>query len=151
MKTTFCVCTISLFLALILGFRTTGQGQTPNESLLITHLVKEASQPGAHTDDDVYLLVKIGKVEYMAELKTTKVVSQRKAEVTGGGICGNYAEVSLNLLNGDKQETAQGAGQILKLGKGKWKMIALSEGDYACKKLKGIPQAVIACLKVECN
>ena len=150
MNTTFCVCIASLFLTLLPGFRTV-QAQTPNESLLITKLVNEASQPGAHTDDDVYLLIKIGKVEYITELKTAKVVSQRKAEVIGGGICDNYVEVSLNLLNGNKQETAQGAGQILKLSKGKWKMIALSEGDYSCEKLKGIPKSVIACLKVECN
>ncbi|RAI73402.1 hypothetical protein HMF3257_01280 [Spirosoma telluris] len=140
----------SLLILLTLSFQT-AQTQTPNESLLIAHLVQEASQSDSHSEGDAFLLVKIGKVDYTAELQSGKVVSQQEATVVGGGICGNYAEVSLNLLNKDRQETAQGASQILKFSKGKWKRIALSEGDYACEKLKGIPQAVIACLKVECN
>ena len=131
------------------GHHTT-QAQTPKETSLIAHLVKEASQPGAHSEGDVYLLVKVGKIEYVSELASGTVVSQRNADVVGGGICGDYAEVSLNLLDKNKQETSQGAGQVLKSSKGKWKMIALSEGDYSCDKLKGISKAVLACLKVEC-
>jgi hypothetical protein len=120
------------------------------EASLIAHLVKEANQPDSHSKGDVYLLVRIGKIEYIAELKSGKVVSRRKAEVAGGGVCGDYAEVSLNLLNGSKKETAQGSGQVLKLSGGKWIMIALSEGDYSCDSLKGISQSVMKCLKVEC-
>lgn len=120
------------------------------EVALIAHLVKEANQPGSHSKGDVYLLVKIGKTEYIAELNSGKVVSQRKAEFAGGGICGDYAEVSINLLDKNKKETAQGAGQVLKLSGGKWKMIARSEGDYACDKLKRISKSVMKCLKVEC-
>ena len=140
---------LSLLLAWMTGHYTT-QAQTPKETSLIAHLVKEASQPGAHSEGDVYLLVKVGKIEYVSELASGTVVSQRNADVVGEGICGDYAEVSLNLLDKNKQETSQGAGQVLKSSKGKWKMIALSEGDYSCDKLKGISKAVLACLKVEC-
>jgi hypothetical protein len=125
--------------------------QTPKESSLITHLVREVNQPDAHSVGDVYLLVKIGVTEYIAELESGKVVSNTKAEVAGGGFCGDYVEVSLNLLTENKQESSQGAGQVLKSVNGKWKRIALSEGDYTCEKLKGIPRSVIACLKIECN
>ncbi|MVM33485.1 hypothetical protein GO755_25840 [Spirosoma sp. HMF4905] len=150
MKISPLVVTASLLFTLALVVHT-AQAQTPKESLLITHLVKGANQPGAHSEGDVFLMVKIGKIEYIAELESGKVVSQHNADVVGGGLCGNYAEVSVNLLNKAQQETAQGAGQVLKFSNGKWKMIALSEGDYACDKLKGISQAVITCLKVECN
>lgn len=121
------------------------------ENSLIAHLVKEANRTDSHSEGDKYLLVKIGKTEYIAELESGKIVSQRNAETAGGGICGDYAEVSLNLLNESKQETSQGAGQVLKSSKGKWKMIALSERDYSCAKLKGISASVMKCLKVECN
>ncbi|GAB4006825.1 hypothetical protein GCM10028808_09460 [Spirosoma migulaei] len=127
------------------------QAQTTKETSLIAQLVKEANQTGAHSEGDVYLLVKIRETKYMAELKSGKVVDQRKADSSGGGICGDYAEVSINLLDKNKQETSQGAGQVLKWRNGKWIMIALSEGDYACEKLKGIPPSVLTCLKVECN
>lgn len=120
------------------------------EASLISHLAKEANQPDYHSKGDVYLFVKIGKTEYIAELKSGKVVSQRNAEFAGGGFCGDYAEVSINLLNKTKKETAQGAGQVLKFSGGKWKMIALSEGDYSCSSLRGISQSVMRCLKVEC-
>lgn len=150
MNVDFLALTISLFFAWMPGYHAV-QTQTPKESSLIAHLVKEANQPDAHSANDVFLLVKIGKTEYIAELKSGHVISHRDALVIGGGICNNYAEVSLNLLDKNKQETTQGAGQVLKSKNGKWKMIALSEGDYACEKLKGISQAVITCLKVECN
>ena len=150
MNLTFLAVISNLLLALTLGYYPT-HAQTLKESSLIAHLVKGANQPGAQSEGDVYLLVKIGKTEYIAELASGKVISQRNAEVVGSGICGDYAEVSINLLDNNKQETAQGAGQVLKWRNGKWKMIALSEGDYACEKLKGIPQSVIACLKIECN
>jgi hypothetical protein len=120
------------------------------EASLISHLVKQANQPDSHSKGDVYFLVKIGKTEYIAELKSGKVVSQRNAEFAGGGICGDYAEVSTNLLDKSKKETAQGAGQVLKLSGGKWKMIALAETDYSCNSLRGISQSVMKCLKVEC-
>jgi hypothetical protein len=141
---------LSLLFIVMLGFHRL-QAQPPNESSLIAHLAKEANQPGAHSEGDVFLLVKIGTIDYIAELESGKVVSQRKADVAGGGICDTYAEVSINLLDKNKRQTAQGAGQILKLSRGKWKMIALSEGDYSCEKLKGIPKTVRTCLKVECN
>jgi hypothetical protein len=121
------------------------------EHSLITHLVKGASQPGAHSDGDVYLMVKIGKTAYVVGLLSGKVISQSMTDVAGGGICGDYAEVTLRLLDKDKNETAQGASQILKINMGKWKRIALSEGDYSCDKLKNIPRPVIKCLQVECN
>ena len=62
-----------------------------------------------------------------------------------------FVEVSLNLLNKNKEETAQGAGQILKLSGGKWKRVTLSEGDYQCADVKKIPKLVLKALKVECN
>jgi len=150
MKFNFLAVISSLLLALTLNVHAV-QAQTPKEASLIVHLTTEANQPDAHSDGDIYLLVKIGETEYIVELKSSKVIRQRKAEVVGGGICGDYAEVSINLLDKNKQETAQGAGQVLKSSKGKWKMVALSEGDYSCEKLKGIPQFVLTCLKVECN
>lgn len=122
----------------------------PKEASLISHLVKEARQPGSHAKGDVYLLIRIGKIEYIAELKSGRVVSQRKAKFPARAICGDYAEVGTNLMNKNKKETAQGAGQILKISNGKWKMIALAEGDYSCDSLKGISQSVMNCLNVEC-
>lgn len=118
---------------------------------LIAHLVKEANQPDSHSKDDIYLLVTIGKTAYTAELKSGKVVSQMKAANASGGFYDSYAEVSINLLNKSKQETVQGAAQLLKLIAGKWKKIALSEGDYQCGDLKGISKTVLKNLKVECN
>lgn len=147
MKFHFLAVLSSLLFALTLNVH----AQTPKEASLIVHLTTEANQPDAHSEGDVYLLVKIGKTEYVADLKSIKVISQRKAEVAGGGICGDYAEVRVNLLDKNKQESSQGAGQVLKASKGKWRMVALSEGDYSCEKLKGIPQSILTCLKVECN
>lgn len=121
------------------------------DAALITHLVKEANQPDAHSKGDVYLLVTIAKTEYTAELKTGKVVSQKTSENPSGGFFDVYAEVSLNLLDKNKQETSQGSGQILKSSGGKWKRVALSEGDYQCGDVKGIPKSVLKKLNVECN
>ena len=118
---------------------------------LIAHLIAEANHPDAHTKDDVYLLITIGKIAYTAELKSGKIMSQRAAEYASSGFYGAYAEVSLNLLNKDQQSTSQGASQILKLSAGKWKRLALSEGDYQCDNLKGIPKFVLQALKVGCN
>ncbi|MEO6284356.1 MAG: hypothetical protein ABIN80_04210 [Dyadobacter sp.] len=121
------------------------------ESALITHLVKEANQPGAYSEGDVYLLVTVGKTAYIAELRSTNLVSTSDAKVPSGGFCRDYAEVNVKLLDLNRKETSQGAAQVLRWQKNKWKMIALSEGDYACDKLKGIPQEVRKCLNVECN
>ncbi|RRB01124.1 hypothetical protein [Larkinella rosea] len=150
MKTRLLVVGTLVFDALFLAFRPV-RAQTPKESTLIAHLVSEARQPDAHSKGDVFLQIKIGKVAYMAELESGKVIDQQPVEVSSGGFCGAYAEVSLNLLDKKKQETAQGAGQILKVSHGKWKRVALSEGDYLCEKLKEIPKSVINCLKVACN
>lgn len=121
------------------------------DASLIAHLVKEANQPGAHSAGDVYLSVTIGTTQYTAELKSGKVVSQTKAKNASGGIYGEYAEVSLNLLDKSRQETAQGAGQLLRSSGGKWKRIALSEGDYQCADLKSVSKSALKNLKVECN
>ena len=121
------------------------------ETSLIMHLVKEANQPGYHTADDKYLRVTIGNTDYIAELKSGNVIEQNRAGNRSGGFSGAYAEVSLNLLNKNKQETAQGASQILKLTESSWKRIALSEGDYQCADVKSIPKAALKALKVECN
>ena len=129
----------------------TANAQTAKESSLIAHLVKEANQPDSHSAGDVYLSVTIGKTKYVAELKSGKVVNQSKAQYAGGGFSGVFVEVSLNLLNKNKEETAQGAGQILKLSGGKWKRVALSEGDYQCADVKTVPKSVLKALKVECN
>jgi hypothetical protein len=121
------------------------------EASLIAHLVKEANEPDSHSKNDVYLLATIGKTEYTAELKSGKIVSQRKAANASGGIYGEYAEVTIDLLDKSKQQTAQGAGQVLKVSRGQWKRIAMSEGDYQCNDLKGISKSVLKNLKVECN
>ena len=145
------------FLAIIAGLVFTmtlfqmANAQTAKESSLIAHLVKEANQPDSHSAGDVYLSVTIGKTKYVAELKSGKVVSQSKAQYASGGFSGVFVEVSLNLLNKNKEETAQGAGQILKLSGGKWKRVALSEGDYQCADVKTVPKSVLKALKVECN
>ena len=127
------------------------QAQTAKESSLIAYLVKEANQPDYHSAGDVYLTVTIGKTAYIAELKSGKVVSQKKAANPSGGFSGVYAEVQVNLMNKSKEETAQGAGQILKLTGSKWKRIALNESDYQCSDVKSVPKATLKALKVECN
>lgn len=127
------------------------EAQTAKESSLIAYLVKEANQPDHHSAGDKYLRATIGDTEYLADLKSGKVVSQKKTENASGGFSGAYAEVQVNLLNAKKEETAQGAGQILKLTGGKWKRIALNETDYQCADVKSIPKAVLKALKVECN
>ena len=121
------------------------------ETSLIIHLVKEANLPEAHSTGDVYLLVTIGKTSYIAELKSGKVIDQKNAVNSSGGFSGAYVEVSVNLLDKNKQETSQGAGQILKLNGNSWKKIALSEGDYQCRDVKSISKSVLKALKVECN
>lgn len=150
MKTRFLAVCSLLFFTVLPVFHP-ALAQSSKESALIAHLVREARQPDSHSEGDVFLRVKIGKIAYTAELESGQVIDQRLAEVTSGGFCGAYAEVNLNLLDKNRQETAQGAGQILMLSKGKWKRIALSEGDYVCEKLRKIPQSVITCLKVECH
>lgn len=146
---------MSAVLTLALVFQTAEARSTGNvpakEASLIAHLAKEANQPDYHSAGDVYLSVTIGKTAYIAELKSGRVISQSKAENASGGFSGAYAEVSLNLLDKNKQETSQGAGQILKLTGNKWKRVALSEGDYQCKDVKSIPKATLKALKVECN
>ena len=137
------IFTLSLFQA--------AKAQTAKESSLIAHLVKEANQPDYHTADDKYLRVTIGNTDYVAELKSGKVVEQSRAANKSGGFSGAYAEVQINLLNAERKETAQGAGQILKLTGDKWRKIALNEGDYQCADVKSVPKAVLKALKVECN
>lgn len=120
------------------------------ETSLIAHLVKEVNRPSFHSKGDEYLLVRIGKTEFIAVLKTGKIISRRNSRFPGGGICGDYAEVDTNLLDKNKKETAQGGSQILKLSGGKWKRVALAEGNYSCEDLKGVSTSVLKCLKVEC-
>jgi hypothetical protein len=154
MKLNFLIIIAIFAFFLALTFQTAEVQSTKNistkEASLIAHIAKETNQPGSHSEGDLYLLIKIGKTEYIVEFKSDKVVSQRNAEIAGGGICGYYAEVSVNLLSKSRKETAQGAGQMLKSSGGKWKMIALSEGDYSCDKLKGISKSVMRCLKAGC-
>ena len=121
------------------------------EASLIAHLVKEASQPDSLGEDDVYLVVTIGKTEYTAELGSGRVISQSKTENPSGGFAGAYAEVTLSLLHKDKQQGTQTTGQILKLTGNKWKRVALNEGDYQCEDLKKIPKNIRKALKVECD
>ncbi|MBD2699722.1 hypothetical protein IC229_03675 [Spirosoma sp. BT702] len=139
----------SLFTTLLIFH--TAKAQSAKEVSLIAHLAQEARQPDAHVAGDTYLMVRIGQIEYVAELESGKSIGQQKTEVTGGGICGDYAEVSINLLDKNKQQTTQGSGQVLKYSSGKWTMVALSEGDYSCEKIKRLPKAVIRCLQIECN
>ena len=127
------------------------KAQTAKENSLIAHLAKEANQPGSHSKGDVYLSVTIGKTAYIAELKSGKIVSQKKVENPSGGFSGAYAEVQINLMNKSKEETAQGAGQLLKLTGGKWKRVARNEPLYQCADVKSVPKTVLKALKVECN
>lgn len=129
----------------------TANAQSAKENSLVAYLVKEANQPNYHSAGDKYLRVTIGKTDYVAELKSGKVVSQKKAENSSGGFSGAYAEVQIYLLNAKKEETSQGVGQILKLTGNKWKRIALNETDYQCADVKSIPKAILKALKVECN
>lgn len=144
------ILTIIAGLIFTLAVFQAAKAQTAKESSLIAHLVKEANQPDYHSASNVYLMVAIGKTEYIAELKSGKVVSQKKVENPSGGFSGAYAEVLVNLMNKNKEETGQGAGQLLKLTGGKWKRIARNETDYQCADVKSVPKAVLKALKVEC-
>jgi hypothetical protein len=139
-----------LMFAFQMGYAQSVKKIPPREASLINHLVKEANQPNYHSKGDAYLLVRIGKTEYIAELKSGKVVTQRNARFTGGGVCGDYAEVGISLLNKNKKETTQGAGQVLKRSGAGWVRIALAESDYSCEDLRGISQSIMKCLKIEC-
>ncbi len=121
------------------------------EAALIAHLIREANHTGANSKRDAYLLVTIGKTAYTAALASGKVVSQMNTDAASGGFFGIYVEVSINLLDKNKNETAQGSGQILKFSGGKWKRVALSEGDYQCTDVRSIPKSTLKALKVECN
>ena len=123
----------------------------PKVASLIAHLVKEANEPDSHSSGDVYLFVELGSTGYIAELNSGKVVRQRKAEADGAVMCGIYAKVSVNLMDSQMKETAQGGGQVLKQIAGKWQKVASSEGDYSCDSLKRIPKAARQCLKLECE
>lgn len=149
MKTKTLTIIAGLIFTLIL-FQT-ANAQTAKEASLIKYLVKEANQPDYHSADDKYLRVTIGNTDYIAELTSGKVVEQNRAANRSGGFSGAYAEVQVNLLNANKEETAQGAGQLLKLTGGKWKRIALNETDYQCADVKSVPKTVLKALKVECN
>ena len=149
MKTKILTIIAGLIFTLMLVQAT--QAQRARETSLIAYLVKEVNQPDHHSADDKYLRVTVGNTDYVAELKSGKVVKQNRAENPSGGFSGVYAEVSLNFLDKNKKETAQGAGQILKLTGAKWKRVALSEGDYQCRDVKSIPKATLNALKVECN
>lgn len=155
MKFNFLTIIAGLVFTLTLSFQTAeaqaAKKISTKEASLIAHLVKEANQPDSHSAQDVYLLVTIGKTDYIAELKSGKVLSQKSAKNTSGGFSGAYAEVSLILLDKSKRETSQGAGQILKITGNNWKRIALSEGDYQCAAVKSVPKSVLKSLKVECN
>ncbi|WP_461074788.1 hypothetical protein [Spirosoma flavus] len=139
-----------LLATLVLLFHST-KAQSPKEVALIAHLAQEARQPKTHVPGDTFIQVRIGKVEYVAKLASGKIIGQQMSDVTGGGICGDYVEVSINLLDKNKQPSTQGSGQLLKYDKGKWTMVALSEGDYSCEKLKRVPKTIIRCLQIECN
>jgi hypothetical protein len=146
---------ISVGLTLTLGFQT-AEAQSANkvpakEASLIAHLVKGANEPNFHGEDDVYLVVAIGKTEYTAELASGRVVSQSKTENPSGGFAGAYAEVILSFLHRDMTQGTQTTAQILKLTGNKWKRVALNEGDYQCEDLKKIPKTILKALKVECN
>ena len=145
------ILTIIAGLIFTLTLFQTANAQTAKENSLIGYLVKEANQPDYHSADDKYLRVTIGSNDYVAELKSGKVISRKKAENAGGGFSGAYAEVQIYLLNKNKEATSQGARQILKLTGNKWKRIALNETDYQCADVKTVPKAVLKALKVECN
>lgn len=129
----------------------TAKAQTAKEASLIAHLFKEANEPDGHTAEDVYLTVTIGKTEYISELKSGKLVKQRKAEYSSGGFYGAYAEVRVNFMGKNQQtEDRQGGSQLLKLTGKNWKRIALNETDYQCADVKSVPKAVLKALDVEC-
>lgn len=155
MKFKFLTVIAGLIFMLTLAFQTaaaqTGKKIPAKESSLISYLVKEANEPDSGSADYVYLVAMIGKTEYIAELKSGKVVKQKKAEYDSGGFYGAYAEVNVNLMNKSQEIVGQGAGQLLKLSAGKWKRIALNETDYQCSDVKTVPKAVLKALKVECN
>lgn len=151
MKSTIFTIFAGLIFTFALFQTAEAQKISAKDASLINYLVKEASQPDYHSADDKFLRVTIGGSEYIAELKSGKVVSQTKAENSSGGYSGAYAEVQVYLLNQNKEVTSQGAGQILKLTANKWKRIALNETDYQCADVKSVPKAVLKALKVECN
>jgi hypothetical protein len=155
MKFNFLTIIAGLIFTSALGFQTikaqTAKKIPTREASLVAQLVKEANEPDSHSAGDVYLLITIGKTDYVAELKSGKVLSQKSAENPSGGFSGAYAEVSLMLLDKSRRETSQGAGQILKLSGNNWKRIALSEGDYQCAAVKTVPKSVLKVFKVECN
>jgi hypothetical protein len=123
---------------------------SPKVASLISHIVKQANRPNHHSKGDVYLLVSIEKTEYISELKSGRIVAQRKAKSAGGGFCGDYVAVGKKLLDQNKRQTGQGGGEILKLNKGEWEMVATAEGDYSCQKLRRVSQSVMKCLKIDC-
>lgn len=151
MKTKITTVIAGLIFTLTLFQTIEAQKISSKETSLVAYLVKEANQPDAHSAGDAFLRVTIGNTVYLAELKSGKVVEQNRAANPSGGFSGVYAEVQTMLLNRDKQETSQGAGQILKLTGGKWKTIARNESDYQCAAVKSIPKATLKALKVECN
>lgn len=145
------ILTIIAGLIFTLTLLQTANAQTAKETSLIKYLIKEANQPDYHSANDKYLRVTIGNTDYIVELKSGRVIEQNRAANRSGGFSGAYAEVQVNLLNANKEETAQGAGQLLKLTGGKWKRIALNETDYQCADVKSVPKTVLKALKVECN
>ncbi|HKP04310.1 MAG TPA: hypothetical protein VJU77_13235 [Chthoniobacterales bacterium] len=153
--TTFLTVIVGLGLTLALAFQRaeaqSAKKVPAKEASLIAHLVKEANHPDSHGEEDFYLVVTIGKTEYTAELASGRVVSQSKTENPSGGFAGAYAEVGLSLMHKDKRKSTQSTAQILKLRGTEWKRVALSEGDYQCEDLKGIPKSILKALKVECN
>lgn len=132
------------------GAQTAAQKVSAKEASLIAHLVKETNQPDWHSADEVYLSVTIGKTEYIAELKSGKVVSRKNAQNSSGGFSGAYAEVSLMPLNKNREEIGQGSGQILRSNGNTWKRIAINETDYQCSDVKSVPKSVLKALDVEC-
>ena len=151
MKTKILTIIAGLIFTLTLFQAAEAQKLSAKESSLIAYLVKEANQPDNHSAGDKYLRVTIGNTDYFTELKSGKVVVQNRAGNPSGGFSGAYAEAQVNLLNAKKEETSQGAGQILKLTGGKWKRIARNESDYQCSDVKSVPKATLKALKVECN
>jgi hypothetical protein len=155
MKSKLVASIVSIGLSLLLLHQTVeakpDKPVPPRIASLVAHLIKEAQAPDSHSSGDVYLLVELGSTGYIAELSSGKVVRQRKAEADGAGMCGIYAKVSVNLMNSQMKETAQGGGQVLKQTAGKWQKVASSEGDYSCGSLKRIPKTVRRCLKLECE
>ena len=155
MKNQFITKITVLVLTLVFGFQTakSQSNKVPEKvKTLITHLAKEANQPEAHSADDFYLVVMIGKTQYIAELATGKIVNQKKADYASGGFYGDYAEVNLYFMDKNQQlGGSQGAANLLKLTGNKWKVIARNETDYQCKEVKTVPKTVLKALKIECN